>query len=376
MKKKIWIAIGIISLVLVMISVSVYRQVFAKGPSVSTAMLKEEEISSLLLVPGTVKLQEEQEVYASPDKGEVKELLVSEGQEVKAGTVLAKLDNPQLELEIEQNKIAIESANLKAANLDKQMKQLKEKKGTLTGQIGEEEAKNQVDSQLENLDMEKKLANLDLKQANLQKDLLAKKQSELEVKSTMDGIVLTAKKTTVSTIAGGTEPLIQIGKMDSMVAAGFLSEYDTLKVNVGQKVTLKSDAVAGKEWHGEITAISILPQQSQAVGAGQTGSQAVQYPVTVKISDNAQMLKPGFQVVMEIETDKKKAKVLPIDAVHDDGDQPYIYLVKDGKARKQNIKIGISSGKKIEITEGVSMDDLTIVNGPNQLKDGMDVTIK
>ncbi len=361
---------------LVMISVSVYRQVFAKGPSVSTAMLKEEEISSLLLVPGTVKLQEEQEVYASPDKGEVKELLVSEGQEVKAGTVLAKLDNPQLELEIEQNKIAIESANLKAANLDKQMKQLKEKKGTLTGQIGEEEAKNQVDSQLENLDMEKKLANLDLKQANLQKDLLAKKQSELEVKSTMDGIVLTAKKTTVSTIAGGTEPLIQIGKMDSMVAAGFLSEYDTLKVNVGQKVTLKSDAVAGKEWHGEITAISILPQQSQAVGAGQTGSQAVQYPVTVKISDNAQMLKPGFQVVMEIETDKKKAKVLPIDAVHDDGDQPYIYLVKDGKARKQNIKIGISSGKKIEITEGVSMDDLTIVNGPNQLKDGMDVTIK
>ncbi|WP_042455414.1 efflux RND transporter periplasmic adaptor subunit [Neobacillus dielmonensis] len=374
MKKKLWIAIGIITLLAIMISVSVYRQVFAKGPAVTTANINEEEISSQLLVPGTVKLQEVQQIFTSPEKGEVKELLVSEGQEVKSGTVLAKLDNPQLELEIEQNKIAIESANLKVSNLDKQIKQLKEKKAALKAQVGEEEAKKQMDSEQESLEMEKKLADLDLKQANLQKDLLQKKQNELEIKSTIDGVVLKANKTSISSAAGVTEPLIQIGKIDSLIVTGLLSEYDTLKVNASQKVSIKSDAVADQEWQGEITAIGMLPEQNQTVG--QTGSQAVQYPVTVKITGDTHTLKPGFQVIMEIETEKKKAKVIPIEAVHDDGRQPYVYLVEQGRVKKQNVKIGISSGKKMEVINGLASGESVIVKGPEKLKDGMDVTIK
>lgn len=144
MKKKTWIALGVISLVIIMIAVSVYRQVFAKGPSVETAQMENEEISSLLLVPGTIKLQEEQFVFASPEKGEVKELLVQEGQTVTKGTVLAKFENQQLDLEVEQNKLAIETANLKISQIDKQNKQLKEKEKTLTDQVGKDEAKKQL----------------------------------------------------------------------------------------------------------------------------------------------------------------------------------------------------------------------------------------
>ena len=105
----------------------------------------------------------------SPEKGELKELLVEEGQEIKSGTVVATLQNPQLELEVEQNKLAIESANLKINQLDKQLKLLKEKEKTLTDQIGKEEAKKQLDPEYEQLEMEKKLANLELKQTTLTK---------------------------------------------------------------------------------------------------------------------------------------------------------------------------------------------------------------
>lgn len=375
MKKKIWIAIGVISLVILMISVSVYRQVFAKGPSVKTAQIANEEISSLLLVPGNIKLQEEQFVYASPEKGEVKELLVKEGDAVTKGTVLAILQNPQLELEIEQNKIAIESANLKISQMDKQVKQLKEKEKTLTDEVGKEEAKKQLDPEYDRLDMEKKLANLELKQANLQKEMIAKRQAELEVKSTIDGVVLTAKMPEgASNSAAGLEPLVHIGKLGEMTGTGLLSEYDTLKVSNGQKVKLRSDAVPDQEWQGEITKVAFLPQQTQSGMAG--GSQAVLYPVTVKITGDTKALKPGFQVIMEIETEKKSTNVLPIDAVHDDGSGPYVYLVRDGKVQKQNINTGITSGEKIEILEGLSKEDLVVVKGPDKMKDGMDVTVK
>ncbi|MFZ7944223.1 MULTISPECIES: efflux RND transporter periplasmic adaptor subunit [Bacillaceae] len=375
MKKKTWITIGVISLVVIMIAVSVYRQVLAKGPSVKTAGISEQEISSQLMIPGTVKLQEEQMVYATPDKGELKELLVEEGQEVKKGTVVATLQNPQLDLEIEQNKLAIESANLKLNQMDKKIKQLKEKEKTLSDQVGKEEAKKQLAPELEQLEMEKKLANLDLKQTSLQKNMISKRQADLKIQSNIDGIVLSAKKPDASTLEGTmTEPIIHIGKLEGLTAAGLLSEYDTLKVNSGQKVMLKSDAVPGQEWQGEITKIALLPQQSQA--GMQNGSQAVQYPVIVKISGDTKALKPGFQVIMEIETEKRSAMVLPIDAVHDDGDQPYVFIVKEGKATKQKVETGITSGEKIEILEGVTKGDKVIVGGPDNLKNGLEVTVK
>lgn len=376
MKKKIWITIGVVSLILLMIGVSVYRQVFAKGPSVKVAQISQEEVSSLLMIPGTVKLEEEQVVYSSPEKGELKELLVKEGQTVKKGSVLAKLQNPQLDLEREQNKLAIESANLKITQLENKIKQLKDKESTLAKQVGKEEAKKQLAPELEQAEMEKKLANIELKQASLQKDLLSKRQSELEIKSSIDGVVLSVQDpNTSSREASNLEPLIHIGKLDGLTAAGLLSEYDSLKVSNGQKVTLRSDAVPEQEWQGQITMISVLPQQQNQSGL-QSGSQAVQYPVTVKISGDTKALKPGFQLIMEIETEKKMAMVLPVNSLHDDGDQPYVYLLRDGKARKQKVKTGITSGEKMEILDGVSKSDKVIVQGPEQLKDGMEVKVK
>ncbi|MEH7156273.1 efflux RND transporter periplasmic adaptor subunit [Neobacillus drentensis] len=376
MKKKIWIGLGVISLIIIMISVSVYRQVLAKGPSVKVTEISQDEISSLLMIPGTVKLSAEQIVYATPDKGEIKKLLVKEGQTVKKGTVIATLSNPQLELEIEQNKLAVESANLKISQIDKKIEQLEDKEKTLSEQagVGKKAAKKQLAPEFEQLEMEKKLANIELKQTELQKDLISKRQEDLEIKSTITGIVLSAKKPASSSIEAANEPLIHIGKLEGMTASGLLSEYDTLKVSSGQKVILRSDAVTGKEWQGVISKIAILPEQNQT--SVQNGTQAVQYPVTVKISGDTKMLKPGFQVIMEIETDKKTAMVLPLDALFDDGDKPYVYLVKDGKAKKQHVRTGITSGKKIEILKGVSKGDQVIVNGPDKLKDGLEVTVR
>jgi HlyD family secretion protein len=375
MKKKIWIIIGVVSLVSIMISVSVYREVFAKGPSVETTEMKEEEISLELMIPGTVRLEEEQIVYSSPEKGELKELLVEEGQEVKKDTVIAKLHNPQLELELEQNKLSIESANLKINQLDNQLKLLKEKEKTLSDQVGKKEAKKQLDPEYGQLEMEKKLANLELKQTSLQKDMLSKRQSELEIKSTIDGVVLTVNKPDSTSLENSlAEPIVHIGKLDAMIVIGLLSEYDTLKVKNGQKVTLRTDAIPDQEWQGEIIKISLLPEQNQT--ALQSGNQAVQYPVTMKITGDSKALKPGFQVIMEIETDKKQTKVLSIDALYDDGDQPYVFIIKDGKASKKKVKTGITSGSKIEILEGISMDDKVMVNGPESIKDGMEVNLK
>ena len=60
----------------------------------------------------------------------------------------------------------------------------------------------------------------------------------------------------------------------------------------------------------------------------------------------------------------------------DDGDQPYVYKLENGKAKKQEVKTGITSGTKIEILEGISKEDKIIINPPESIKDGMEVSIK
>ena len=131
MKKKIWIAVGIISLIIIMTGFTIYRQAFAKGPDIKTELVKSEEISSTLMIPGTLKLQDQQKIYVSPENGKIKEVLVVEGQEVKKGDVLATLENEQIPLEMDQNKLSIESSNLRINQIKKQLTALEVKQSDL-----------------------------------------------------------------------------------------------------------------------------------------------------------------------------------------------------------------------------------------------------
>lgn len=375
MKKKIWIAIGVAGLILLMTGISVYRQIFAEGPVVHTEKVKQEEISSTIMVPGTLSLQEVQKVYLSQEMGEIKEILVQEGQQVKKGEALLKLENPQLELEVEQNKLSVESGYLKINQINKQIDTINQKQKELVKQIGEKEAKEQLSAEIEQLNMEKKLADLELKQVLLQKDALVKRQEELQVISQMDGTVLSVNNQAMSTLAGSNqEPVIYIGNLGVMVATGVLSEYDTLKVSAGQKVTLTSDAAPGEKYEGEVLKISAIPKESSVVIQGE--SQAVQYPVTVKVNSANIKLKPGFQLIMEIETEKKNSLVIPVQALSSEGDQSFVYIVKNHKAHRQKVQAGVTSGDKVEIIKGLKVNDTVIVDPGDELTEGMEVRTK
>ena len=88
------------------------------------------------MIPGTVQLEQQQTVYLPADQSELKEILVKEGQKVEKGQTLATLENGQLELEVEQNKLSKESAYLKINQLENQEEQLKEKEKEVSKEAG------------------------------------------------------------------------------------------------------------------------------------------------------------------------------------------------------------------------------------------------
>ncbi|MGR3206311.1 efflux RND transporter periplasmic adaptor subunit [Bacillus glycinifermentans] len=375
--KKILIGSGIVVIVALFIGFNLYRSAAQTGGSAGaefkTGKLEKKEIAATVMVPGKLKFENEQFVFYEADKGDLDQIKVKEGDKVKKGAVLLTYTNEQLKLEKEKNELAIESSQLKIKQINEKKKALSKKEKEAGGQ----EAGQQFDSQRSELDMEEKTAKLELRQYNLEKKSLERQLSDLEVRSEIEGTVISVEREAASKKSEVQEPVIHIGNTDRLIVEGALSEYDTLKVKKGQKVALTSDVIQDHEWRGRVAAVGLVPErqnETAAAGASET-EQAVQYPLKVKIAGRLPQGKPGFKLIMNIETDKRKANTLPAKAVKKEDDQYYVYTVKDGKATRVDVKIGETVDNLIEIKEGISPDDQVILNPSDDLTDGTDVRV-
>ncbi|MEC2059558.1 efflux RND transporter periplasmic adaptor subunit [Bacillus stercoris] len=374
--KKVWIGIGIAVIVALFIGINVYRSAAppsgSAGQKIQTGSLEENEISSTVMVPGTLKFSNEQYVFYEADKGTLDDIKVKEGDKVKKGTTLVTYTNEQLSLEKEQNQLTAESNQLQIEQTQEKIKALDNKEKDLAKQVGKKEAEKQIESERTELQMQKKTAEIELKQTELQRQSLASRVSDLEVKSEIEGTVISVNQEAASKKSDIQEPVIHIGNPKDLVVSGKLSEYDTLKVKKGQKVTLTSDVIQDKSWKGTVSAVGLVPDQQESAAAQGT-EQAVQYPLQVKIKGKLPEGKPGFKFIMNIETDKRKANTLPSKAVKKEDDQYYVYTAKDGKAKRVDVKIGEVTDDLTEIKEGLSQDDQVILNPSDQVTDGMEV---
>ncbi|KUP37182.1 efflux RND transporter periplasmic adaptor subunit [Bacillus halotolerans] len=375
--KKVWIGIGIAALVALFIGINIYRSAAptsgSAGQKVETGSLEEKKISSTVMVPGTLKFSNEQYVFYEADKGTLNDIKVKEGDKVKKGTPLVTYTNEQLSLEKEQNQLTSESNRLQIDQIQEKLQALDSKEKELTKQLGKKEAEKQVDSERTELEMQEKTAQIELKQTELQRQSLANQVSDLQVKSEIEGTVISVNQEAASKKSDIQEPVIHIGNPKDLVVSGELSEYDTLKVKKGQKVTLTSDVIQDKTWKGTVSAVGLVPDQQDNAAAAAGTDQAVQYPLQVKIKGDLPEGKPGFKFIMNIETDKRKTNTLPSKAVKKEDDQYYVYTVKDGKAKRVDVKIGEVTDDVTEIKEGISKDDQVILNPADDLADGTEV---
>ncbi|MGX4765712.1 efflux RND transporter periplasmic adaptor subunit [Bacillus mojavensis] len=375
--KKVWIGIGIAALVALFIGINIYRSAApasgSAGQKVETGSLEEKKISSTVMVPGTLEFSDEQYVFYEADKGTLHDIKVKEGDKVKKGTPLVTYSNEQLSLEKEQNELTAESNRLQIDQILEKLQALDNKEKELTKQLGKKEAEKQIESERTELEMQEKTAQIELKQTELQRQSLANKMSDLQVKSEIDGTVISVNKEAASKKSDIQEPVIHIGNPKNLVVSGKLSEYDTLKVKKGQKVTLTSDVIQDKTWKGAVSAVGLVPDQQENAAAAAGTDQAVQYPLQVKIKGDLPEGKPGFKFIMNIETDKRKTNTLPSKAVKKEDDQYYVYTVKHGKAKRVDVKIGEVTDDVTEIKEGISKDDQVILNPADDLADGTDV---
>ncbi|MGG1071565.1 efflux RND transporter periplasmic adaptor subunit [Priestia megaterium] len=376
MKKGIIIT-AVAVVIVAVIGINVYRaqSVSGKAVNVHVANIKEKKLRNTVMVPGTLKLANEQYVYFDAEKGEVERFHVTEGSRVQQGTSLVTYESDTLDLEQEQNKLERKSSQLQINSVSKQLSNLNKKQKELEKEMSKQEAKDQIEAERTQLNLDLETAKIDLERNKLEAKSIAKKERNLDVASDINGTVLEVDKEAVNNTSDVQKPLIHIGNTDEYLATGVLSEYDALKIKTGQAVKITSDVLPDKEWAGSVKQIDYLPQQQASAEAGNDA--ANQYPVEVKVDDqDITMIKPGFKLLLEIETSSKKASSLPIKAVVNEDGEKYVYVVKDKKAVRKEVKIGETTNKFSEIKSGVSSKDKVITNPTKNLTDGAEVTVQ
>lgn len=172
--------------------------------------------------------------------------------------------------------------------------------------------------------------------------------------------------------------LFTIANMHDMIFHGTVDQADADHLKVGMPATLLIGSLPQHPIQGRITALSLQSdEQNQKYvpnnGSWATGNNNTPFNVgfDIEIGDlqlpTSITLKSGFSATATIDI-TQHIHILAIDEslIHYQGDNPYVTLLDaHKKPQEQPITLGISDGIKVEVTQGVQLDDHLIIPSPN-----------
>ena len=382
------------------------------------------------IVSATGRIFPEVEVKISSEvAGEIIELPVVEGQLVKKGDLLLKVDPDRVETQVSQRRVSINSAKTRSLEAKAQRLQAEQDLGRVEelftkGFVSEKELADGK-TLVEIRKMQEQSAVLEIERSNSLLDEALELLSKTVTFAPMDGTISKLDSELGERVVGtgqfaGTE-IMRVADLTNIEVRIEVSETDIVHVKISDKATVEVDAIADEKFSGFVTEIS-----SSAANVRQNNDQLTTFEVRIKLEEPSPKLRPGMTATADIETEtvedaisvpmqsvtvRKKdevKKALDPDTVESDKEesdedkddvdkylianskkddkeskedlQRIIFVVKDGKAIMREVKTGIADNTYIVIEEGIDPGE-KVVSGSyraitRQLKHESSITHK
>jgi len=158
--------------------------------------------------------------------------------------------------------------------------------------------------------------------------------------------------------------LMTIPEMSDMVVNLDLPEQYRSKVKVGDRVIITPDSMPSVKFHGTIDMIPTLPVN---IIFWDSTSPKV-YKSRIRFDKQSDVLVNGMSVQIEVITNTiKDTLFVPVEAIFEDKERFYVYMQTDGGGSKEvDVKIGESNDRFVQITEGLSENDVIYLYRPHQ----------
>jgi HlyD family secretion protein len=415
---RILIAVGVVAI----ITAVVLKRSFGKqGLEVYVEKTEKGNITEIVSANG--KVQPEVEVSISPEvAGEIIEVRVAEGDKVKEGDLLVKINPDLLEsardrVEASMNTARANLSNAKArkAQADARLIQAKasyERSKKLYDQKAISEAEYETAlSQFEVAKAEVEAAeqSVSASQFNIRSAEATLKEAErnllrTEIRAPMDGTISmldveTGEKVVGTAQMAGTE-MLRLANLENMEVNVEVNENDIIRVSLGDTADIEVDAYVDRKFQGIVTEVANTANSSIM----QSADQVATFEVKVRIlrssyedlidpkNPHLSPFRPGMSAIVDIKTDRVLDVIkIPIQAVSlredttieaensDDRQRECVFLYVEGESKLRFIESGIQDSEYIEITEGLEEGE-EIISGPysavtKKLKDGKKVQV-
>ncbi len=377
-RKKTFIIIGVVAVIAIIIVFNM-RSNREKTVKINVEKVKKDNLTSIISASGEVKPKKNINISAHIP-GRIVKIGVVEGQEVKAGDFLLKLDSTQYEANSNRDRAVIQTYMAEKIKAEAQFKK--------DEQYFQRQKKLYDDQLLSGEQLEAAKANNDISRAQLEAIMYQIKQAEASLQSSLDNLrktvynspidgIITSLRVEegeialVGTMNNPGTVLMTIADLSVMEVEVDVDETDVVSVGLDQPSEVHVDAFPDLVIHGKVTEVG-----SSALQKVTASQESKDFKVVVTLEDPPASLKPGLSADADIITSKRNnVLAVPISAlvlketkkevenkekVQEEG----VYLVdKESRAKFTAVKKGIMGELKIEILSGLT-EGQNIVVGP------------
>lgn len=348
-------------------------------PSVSVIAAAVRELASDVVVTGTLVPRETVVVGPDVDGLRVEALLADEGDVVEAGAVLARLSTDMIEIELARNRSQIARADAATAQAKSQIGEAEataieadaalarstplQQKGFVGQDVLDQRisaasaARARLASARQGVDVAKADKALTL----AERRELELRRSKAEIRAPAAGLVLSrsARLGAVVSSAGGglfemaRDGLIELDAEVSETLLNALAEKQPVRVTL----TGGKDVIAG-------TIRLVSPKVDETTRLGH-----------IRIAlPPSRTLRAGAFARGVVEVGRSRGVVVPQTAVVIDADKAVVQVVKDGTVESRTVTLGISTGREVEIVQGLAAGETVVALAGTFVRDGDAVT--
>ncbi len=284
---------------------------------------------------GTANLEAPNEAQVvAKTSGVMIQLLAEEGDMVKAGQVLARIDPERTRLE----------AQRALATVHKLENNYRRSQELMTQKLVSADSNDQIRYELESARASYDLAKLELSYTNITAPISG---------------VIAQRMVKPGNLINLNAPVFRIVNTSHLEGVLNVPERELSRLKAGLPLRMVVDAIDGQVFQGKVDRVS--PVMDSGSGTFRV----------VCAFDNAPALRPGMFGRIEVVYDQRDdALTIPRVALLEDEGEPAVFVVRDGKAVRAPVQLGYTNGEIAEVRKGLKEGDEVVTAGKVAIRDG------
>jgi HlyD family secretion protein len=373
--------------------------------SIHTAQVVYGDVSRTSPTNGKVEPLDDYQAHAAV-AGQVQDIYVDLGDNVKAGALLLKMDDKYALANLAHANSTLQAAELAASDVNNggtqderntsagdmnrarlqsqqdaaslaALEKLQQQGAASAGEVAAAQRRVAVDdSNVRSIqqhttqrygDADKARAGANLADARAAVAAAQSSYANADIRTPIAGTVYYLPVSQYDYVDAGVD-LIYVADLTRLRITAYFDEPEIGNLAAGQPVKIKWEAHPEKEWHGHITQ---APTTIITYGTRNVGE------CFITVDDADGVLQPNANVTITVTTaEHKHVLSVPREALHFDGAQAYVFRVTQDRLVRTPVHTGIINDNWAEVTGGLSESDVVALNAiPNRdLSDGLDVT--